>query len=435
MVRGLVGAAARATLYRAVWRWHAYAGLFLLPLLAWMAATGALYLYKDGIERTLYRPWIEVPAITAPLPARELIDRVEAQVHGRVTQIVRPASPNESWRLTYDAPEGGERMAFVRADVGLVLGTSRVGGPMETLKELHSLAFFGPVANALTEIAAGWAIILVLSGFYLWWPRAGERALSLAGRVGARRFWRNLHASTGAIAGAVILFLALTGMPWTQLWGGAFHDFVAATRSGRPAAPGAAGQGGHRHDGPLPWTLRGAPEPMVGARGDVGLDRAMAAATAGALEPPYALDLPQGPDRPYRLTALTGQTAKIRVLYVDPASGHVLQDVRYADFGMGAKAFEWGIATHQGGQYGEPNRLVMLAGCIGMLLLAASAPVMWWKRRCGVASDAPSPEDDRRARGLALLMLVLGFCFPLTGATMAVAWLVERIGVRLKPNR
>ena len=125
----------------------------------------------------------------------------------RVTQIVRPASPDESWRFTYAAPEGGERMAFVRSDVGLVLGTTRAGGPMETLKELHSLAFFGPLANALTEIAAGWAIVLVLSGFYLWWPRAGNRALSLAGRVGERRFWRNLHGSTGALAGVVILSL------------------------------------------------------------------------------------------------------------------------------------------------------------------------------------------------------------------------------------
>jgi len=32
------------SLYRAVWRWHFYAGLLILPVLAWMAATGALYL-------------------------------------------------------------------------------------------------------------------------------------------------------------------------------------------------------------------------------------------------------------------------------------------------------------------------------------------------------------------------------------------------------
>ncbi len=31
--------------YRAMWRWHFYAGLIVLPVLALMAVTGALYLY------------------------------------------------------------------------------------------------------------------------------------------------------------------------------------------------------------------------------------------------------------------------------------------------------------------------------------------------------------------------------------------------------
>jgi uncharacterized iron-regulated membrane protein len=302
---------------------------------------------------------------------------------------------------------------------------------MATLKDLHSLAFFGPVANALTEIAAGWAIVLVLSGVYLWWPRAGGRALSLAGRVAERRFWRNLQASTGARAGAVILFLALTGMPWTQIWGGAFHDLVAATGSGRPAAPGAMGQAGHRHEAQLPWTLRGAPEPRARMAGDIGPDRAMALAEARGLAAPYALDLPAAAGQPYRIAATSEQTARTRVIYVDPGSGHVLQDARFAGFGAGAKLFEWGIDTHQGRQYGEANRLVMLAGCIGMLLLAGSAPAMWWKRRRnGRLAAPPAPEDKRRTRGLAVLMLALGAVFPLTGATMVAALVLEAIGRR-----
>ena len=35
--------------YRAVWRWHFYAGLFVLPVLMLMALTGALYLFKAEI--------------------------------------------------------------------------------------------------------------------------------------------------------------------------------------------------------------------------------------------------------------------------------------------------------------------------------------------------------------------------------------------------
>ena len=44
--------------------------------------------------------------------------------------------------------------------------------------------------------------------------------------------------------------------------------------------------------------------------------------------------------------------------------GPVKGDIRYEQYGWGAKAFEWGIFTHQGTQYGQINRIVMLAGCI-----------------------------------------------------------------------
>ncbi|HAV49484.1 MAG TPA: PepSY domain-containing protein, partial [Brevundimonas sp.] len=41
--------------FRAVWRWHFYAGLFVLPFLMLMALTGGLYLYKAEIEGVAYR--------------------------------------------------------------------------------------------------------------------------------------------------------------------------------------------------------------------------------------------------------------------------------------------------------------------------------------------------------------------------------------------
>lgn len=423
------------SLYRAVWRWHFYAGLIVLPVLAWMAVTGSLYLYKSEIERALYRDWIVTDTIAPPMPVAGMIDQVERQTGGQVTQVTRPAGDGESWRMDFTDPAGEARLAFVRPDVGLVLGTTRAGGPMELVKQLHSLTVAGPAGNLLVEIVAGWAIVLVLTGFYLWWPRTGRRALSLAGRVGERRFWRNLHASTGAVAGAVILFLALTGMPWTTFWGANFHAVVASQKIGRPALPAAAGDH-DTHDAHLPWSLRGAPQPAASAHGDLGPDRAIAAAAARGLAPPWVLDMPSEPGRPYRLSAAADRTDAIRVVSVDPGDGAVLQDIGFADFGVGAKAFEWGIQTHQGHQYGEINRLVMLAGCVALLLLAISAPVMWWKRRPnGRLEPPPRPADPATARRLTGLMALLGLLFPLTGLTMVVAGLVEWAVSRRAPSR
>lgn len=418
----------RSNLYRSVWRWHFFAGLIVLPILAWMAITGALYLYHKEIEAGLLPELVRTEGQGRPLGARRLIEKVEADTGAKVIQIATPASAEENMRLKLAGADGREQLAFVRADTGAVVGTSDPGGPTEIIKQLHSLSVGGVVGNLLVEAVAGWTIILVLTGFYLWWPRAGSRALSLAGRVGERRFWRNLHASVGLLVGSVVLFLAVTGMPWTVFWGARFHSFVAEQQIGRPPLPPEAAGGAQGHDSHLPWALRGSHVEAPLHRSDIGIDAAVAAASRAGLRAPWTLDLPREPGQTYRFSASAERTAEVRLLHIDPGSGRPLQDIGFADFGIGAKAFEWGIYTHQGQEFGEANRLVMLAGCLGLLLLAASAPLMWWKRRGPRGlSPPPPPGDGTRRHGLVLIMIAIGALFPLTGLTMLAAWFVERL--------
>ena len=67
------------SLYRAIWRWHFYAGLVVLPFLLWLAITGGLYLYKPEIEALVYRPWVSVTPRGDPMPLDRLIAAVERQ--------------------------------------------------------------------------------------------------------------------------------------------------------------------------------------------------------------------------------------------------------------------------------------------------------------------------------------------------------------------
>jgi hypothetical protein len=52
-------------LYRVVWRWHFYAGMIIAPALIVVAATGALYIFKDELEAVIY------PGVTYVEPAAE----------------------------------------------------------------------------------------------------------------------------------------------------------------------------------------------------------------------------------------------------------------------------------------------------------------------------------------------------------------------------
>jgi uncharacterized iron-regulated membrane protein len=429
-------------LYRAVWRWHFYAGLLVVPFLAWLAVTGSLYLYKGEIERNFYGSWMIAGAHAETPAIAPLLKRVAAETGGNITQIVRPAAESEAWRMNLTLADGTKRMAFVDPADGHVLGMTRPGGIMGLVKDLHSLIITGPIGNALIEIAAGWAIILVLSGVYLWWPRGNAPAIGVRGTPAQRMFWRDLHASLGLVAGGIVLFLALTGMPWSGVWGKNVQGWVTSHALGKPKAPAGAsseheGMAGMEAMASMPWATQRMMMPMDHGIGpDIGPDRAIHAAMAAGLSGPWTLTLPKMPGKPYLFATTARAAEEERTLYVGGSDGHVVQDVGYARYGAGARWIDWGVQTHQGLEYGEPNRLVMLAGCIGLLLLAISAPVMWWKRRpAGRIAAPPRPRPQAATRGLLVIMLVGGALFPLTGLTMVAALLIDRVARRIGSGR
>jgi uncharacterized iron-regulated membrane protein len=431
--------------YQAVWRWHFYAGLIVLPVLAWMAITGALYLYKPEIERLVYADWSQVAPQGAPLALGQMIAKVERESGLHVSQIMQPADRTASWRMTLQGEAGTRRLAFVDPYRGTLLGTTQAGGVMQTVRELHSLIITGPIGNALVEIVAGWAILLVLTGLYLWWPRRGSPVVGLRGRSSGRLFWRDLHASTGLLASAIILFLAITGLPWSGFAGKQLQAWVARADLGRPASPGpnpwetapARQHRDHGHDADakqsLPWSMQEAKPPKAAGAGDIGVDAVAAIATGRGLVAPWSLTRPMAPGAPYLVSRTVVQSQDARVIYIDPASGAVLQDARFAQFGIGARAIEWGIATHQGQQYGEINRTLMLIGCLATLLLCVTAPVLWWKRRRSGRLEAPARSGNpHQVRSVAALMLVVGLCLPLTGLTVLGALLIDRLAMRAR---
>jgi uncharacterized iron-regulated membrane protein len=423
--------------FRAVWRWHFYAGLLVLPFLMLMALTGALYLFTDEIDAAVYRDLSRVePRAVAAAPDR-WVAAAEAGLGGKVSNVLLPARPDEAVRLTVNLPDGGKRTAFVDPHDARLIGDTDFGGVMEVVKQLHSLILLGSWANYVVEIVAGWAIILVATGLFLWWPRGrGVGVISVRAADPKRRpFWRDLHAVTGLYAGAVIAFLVITGMPWSAFWGDQYMAAVKANGLGRPKAPAAASpftHAEHAADAPVGvgWTMEGMVMPTPHA-GPASLSRVIATAEARGLARPYLVSIPTKPALAWTAARQVKQVEDTRTLYIDPATGTVRADIRYDQFGVGAKAFEWGIAVHQGTQYGWLNRYLMLGGCIAIWLLAISGILMWWKRRPPRLSKgrigAPEAPPGPRVRAAVLgIVLPLAILYPLTGLSLIAALAIER---------
>ncbi|UYG50639.1 PepSY-associated TM helix domain-containing protein [Comamonas endophytica] len=454
-------------LYRAVWRWHFYAGLLVLPFLIWLAVTGGLYVFKNQIDGFFHQQLMSVAAADTPVRApTELAAAALAAHPGALLKYTPPAGPARSAEALVSTIAGERLVVFVDPYRARVLGTLPDGGSVAwTIRKLHSLKYFSPIARGAIEIAAGWAILLVLTGIYLWWPRGRSGGVvSVRGTPAKRVFWRDLHAVTGLGVGGMVLFLALTGMPWSVLWGQQINQWANGNNFGYPA--------GVRVQVPMSqvrlaegesttWSLQQAQLPQSGHEGHQGhedhdghsghdgheghtahaghavpdvpplpsaldLDQAVAAFDRLGLAPGYAVQMPRGPKGVYSGSVYPADLARQRVVHLDQYSGKPLLDMSYADYGPMGRTLEWGINVHLGMEWGVFNQALLVVTCLGIVLLCASAAVMWWKRRpAGGLGVPPQPANRRLQAGVLALLLVGGAIFPLVGASMLIMALLD----------
>jgi uncharacterized iron-regulated membrane protein len=429
----------REAVYRAVWRWHFYAGLLCLPLLVTLSATGALYLFKDEINATVFAYRTTVAPVAKPLgPDRLIFEAMQAVPGGTPLSYTDPTGPTDAALVTL-AEGPAKTLVYLDPADGTVLDTvDRDSEFFTVLKHLHSLAYFGPVANGAIEVVAGFAVILVVTGLYLWWPRGQEGGVvTVRGTPRRRVWWRDLHAVTGLVAGGGLFFLALTGLPWSIWWGDQLRQWSNAAGLGQPTALWA-----NRPVSTVPmaevlgstgWTMQDAPVPLspVRAARPIGIDEAAAILARMGMPRGYELSLPQGPQGVYAAAVYPKDVARQRVVSLDQYDGKPLVDVPFGALGPVGRAVQLGIGIHLGQYLGRANQLVMLAFCLATILLSVTAAAMWWKRRpSGRLGVPPWPRDGRVVATVTALVLGLGALFPLTGlailAMLALDLLVSR---------
>ncbi|QBE65901.1 PepSY-associated TM helix domain-containing protein [Pseudoduganella lutea] len=451
-----------STLYRRIWRWHFFAGLFCVPFILSLALTGGAYLFHAQIDDIVYAKEMLRAEGAAPgerLPASHLIDQAVRAFPGRAAALTLPADGLHTAQVDVQRPGAGTLQVFVDPVAGSVTGSVAEADRMMTLvKRIHSLSVLGDAGNVLIEIVAGWIIVLVATGIYLWWPRGRSGGVvSIRPAAKGRTWWRDLHAVTGIFAGVVVLFLALTGMPWSIVWGTNVNAWLSARDLGVPhgvwagiprsTLPAAA-------LGELPWSQQAQPVPAsdphaahhgAAAHPDVGHGPAPAHAqgpdsvvrtlAAIGLHDGYRLVLPRDAHGVYSAIRMPGKLEERRVVHVDQYSGAVLMDIGAAQIRPVGRITEWGVAVHQGEQYGAINLAVMLAGCLALVAMCISGIAAWWLRRpAGRLAAPPRRESDRLARGVLAIAAVLGCIFPLLGASMLAVLLLDWLLQSLRGN-
>lgn len=443
----------RISFYNLAWRWHFYAGLFVAPFMILLALTGIIYLFKPQLDPLMYRELMVVEAGHHRQTADALLAQVQqAYPQGHVGQYLPP--PNSERSAQFVVHDGGRELnVFVDPYNAKVLGEQDAKQNLQAIaRALHGELMVGTVGDRLVELAAGWGIVLVVSGLYLWWPRGRSSAGVLWPRFAARGrlLWRDLHAVSGFWGSALLLLMLLSGMTWTGMWGKQYADlwnrFPAAMWNDVPKSDQQARVLNQAHRQTVPWAMENTPMPQSGAHAEhaghhmmsskpaapqVSLQQVEDIASSRQVEPGYSITLPTTADGVFTIAVFADDPRNDATLHVDQYTGQVLADVRWQDYSPVARATELGVMLHEGKMFGALNQIVILLVCLMILLGSVSGLVMWWKRRPeGGLGVPPLRHDLPRWKTATVVMLVLGVAFPLVGASMLVMWVVDRCVVR-----
>ena len=420
-------------LYRTIWRWHFYAGLVVIPFILILSVTGAAYLFKPQIDRWEERAWRGLPAADA-VDADAQVAAALAANKGAAFHYYRiPEARGDAAVVHLGLPGGAMRDVAVSPQ-GRVIGSADPDARWSAwLARLHGSLLVGRSGKLLVELAASWAIVMILTGLYLWWPRGRGLAgvvwprLSLGGRAALR----DLHAVTGFWVSGFALVLLFTALPWTDVWASGFRavraemGWVSGVQDWKGGAdPHAA----HDHH-----AMAAAPPPGHASRAPleyiVMRARAEHMPAPAIIQPPGAPNLFGPPNgNTWTLTTLTQNRPLVRKVSYDPETSLEVSRSGFADKHVIDRAVGYGIAWHEGQLFGLANQLVGVATALALFTLAISGFLMWRRRKPDDALGAPPlPRDPARLKGVAAIVLLLAAFLPLLAASLVLLWIVDRL--------
>ncbi|SEM85389.1 PepSY-associated TM helix domain-containing protein [Lihuaxuella thermophila] len=432
-------------LYQAIWRWHFYAGIIFAPFLVMLAITGGIYLFKPQIESWMYKDLYQVQAEGKELAPSVQIEQVKkAYPNAQITRYRPHAEANRSSEV--GILDGGRSLTvFVNPYNGTIIGELNDNDRfMDQIEQVHGELMAGTWGDRLVELAACWAMILLTTGIYLWWPRDRNRVFgTLLPRLngGKRIFWRDLHAVPAFWLSLGIAFLIMTGLPWSGFWGEQVQKLATNAGIGYPAAV----WGGEKPESTIPsrdvadvpWAAEQRPVPQSEEAkvSPVSIDKVVAIANARHVHPGYTVYFPEDPKGVYTISVFPDKSEDEATLHLDQYSGKVLDDFRFDDYGPVAKIISTGITLHKGTQFGLANQLAGLIVCLGIVAIAITGVIMWWKRRPQGKLGAPTlPKNFKMTKWAAIIIMALGVLFPLVGVSLIIALLLDFLVIRRIPK-
>jgi uncharacterized iron-regulated membrane protein len=433
-------------LYGRLWRWHFFAAFIVIPFVLWQSITGTLYLWS---ERWVDAAHPELRFVTPKSGSLPLSAQVQAALevapqpsamagtdapasdagpHAHhasavsnglaVQRVLVSEDTNRSTAVVLQNGGGLPFPVFVDPYTGTVLGSLSAPQWLPGItRALHGGWPLGNAGSWLLELGDGWALVMLLTGLYLWWPRGrGVRALWPRLHAGTRVLLRDLHACVAVWFAIVFAFFLISALPWTAFWG---NTLLAAIES----SIGQTSPAGFSPGGASLAQFTQALQPV---------ERAVAAARAAGVHGMLDVRLAPWPNAPLFITNTHVMPSQDRTLLADASSGVIHGDYANEDLPVIPRFVALGVHVHQA-DFGAANVWLNTAFALSLVWLTVTGVLSWWHRRPRGRLAAPPRTGTALPRAVLVVATMMSIALPLLGVSILLILLADAtLGSRLQ---
>lgn len=424
------------TLFRLL---HVYAGIFIAPFIFITALTGFFYAATPQIEKSIYKDVLYIEQTSSKTQPLSLQIEKAKQFLSPTSQIteVRPSlAVNQTTRVIISDPELGLQNEAIFIDPYTlevkgqlaVYGTSGLLPFRTKLDHLHRDLLLGSWGRFYSELAASWLTILIFTGFYQWYKR---RKASKKNPIKHNKYIQK-HSTIGLVFFPLLLFVAVTGLTWSEYAGENIRIFRQALSWQTPV---------------LSTSIKAEPtSKMVMHHKDHSMvhNHASVQITSGDFD--IALDLarkhgidasqvqikpPLEKDQVWSISEIQRSwPTQADSIAIDVSNHSVIDQLYFDDYPLIAKLTRWGVDAHIGILFGWINQFILIIYSLALCIMILYAYLAWYKRTSLkqttiqfsnlFLSTWKSAKTLQRLT-LATILIILGLLLPLFGLSLVVA--------------
>ncbi|MCX6361498.1 MAG: PepSY-associated TM helix domain-containing protein [Armatimonadetes bacterium] len=353
---------------------HLWLGLALGLYFLLMGVTGSLLVFGREVDQ-----WHEAdvhrvrPGRTQVPVARILAAYRKRYPHAKVGYVSYPRTPDSTFNIRQSMTGWQQRYTYFNPYTGQIVGErTRAGTFYGFLCYLHFYLAMGQVGWTVNGYGAILLTLLMVSGGWIWWPKARTQwrvRLGLRRNRGTKVLVHDLHNVLGIYPLAFLLMFAVTAIVF------AFKE---------PSEKLVFALTGVTQDRPVKVASVGKPLP---------LDLLVASADRAVDGRVQRVNLPKKVGDPVVVRKewdTWNQTRDRAEVSVDPSTGKILRVDDSRRWPIGRKVIQWAVPIHFGLIGGLATRIIWVALGLAPVVLALTGALQWWYKRSARAAARSS---------------------------------------------